>query len=231
MDSIDGTNDDGPNGMDNMDTIEFDPHDPANGATNSAGAPGRARWSGRTKRIVTSVAASTVLLSSGAAAGVALTGGASASTSGTSPGASSNSAAATTAASSLAGRCARLAQRLQNDNHAVAATRLRALCRNPLRRLLLVDGEHGELTFQTKAGPETIAFERGTIQAVSSSSMTVQAKDGTTWTWDFTTSTKVREARQAVGQDKLSTGETVLVAGQVVSGVNDARLIRIGRAS
>jgi len=230
MESIDGPHDDDPNGMDNMDTIEFDGHDPANGAPNPAGAPGRARWSGRTKRIVTSVAASTVLLGSGAAAGVALTGGASASTGGTSPGTASNSAATTTASSALAGRCARLAQRLQND-HPVGATRLRALCRNPLRRLLLVDGEHGELTFQTKAGPRTIAFERGTIQTVSSSSMTVQAKDGTTWTWDFTTSTAVREAHQPVGRDKLSTGETVFVVGQVVSGVNDARLIRIRDAS
>lgn len=231
MDSIDGTNDDGPNGMDNMDTIEFDRHEPANGAPNPVGPSGRARWSGRTKRIVTSVAASTVLLGSGAAAGVALTGGASASTGGTSPGTASNSAATTTAASALAGRCARQAQRLQSNEHPVAATRLRALCRDPLRRLLLVAGEHGVVTFQTKAGPKTIAFERGTIQAVSSSDMTVQAKDGTTWTWDFTTSTAVREAHEAVGRDKLSTGETVFVAGQVVSGVNDARFIRIRIAS
>jgi hypothetical protein len=40
----------------------------------------------------------------------------------------------------------------------------------------------------------------------------------------------VREAGSVVTRDKLSTGEQVLVGGQVVSGVNDARLIRIQKA-
>jgi hypothetical protein len=86
------------------------------------------------------------------------------------------------------------------------------------------------VTFQTKTGPKTIAVERGTIQSASSSAITVLAKDGTTWTWDLTSSTVVREAGSVVTRDKLSTGEQVLVGGQVVSGVNDARLIRIQKA-
>lgn len=218
MDSIDGTN-----GMDSMDTIEFDQPD-AGGAADRSRGP---RWTGRTKRVVTSVAASTVLLGSGAAIGVALTGGASASTSGTTPGMTANSTGTTTAASVAVGRCAKLAQRLQSHDHPLAATRLLTFCKNPLLRLALVGGEHGEVTFQTAAGPKTIAVERGTVQAISSSGITVQAKDGTTWTWEFTPNTAVRKDHQKVSQNSLSTGEMVLVAGPVVGGVRDVRLIRV----
>jgi len=226
MESTDGTN-----GMDNKDTIQFGQHEQGSGANASgpdlAQVPGPRKWSGRTRRVVTSVAAATVLLGSGAAVGVALTGGASAATGNTSPGTASTTAANTTSEAALAGRCAKLAQRLQSHGHQVSARRLQGFCRNPLLRLTLVGGAHGEVTFQTKNGPKTIAVERGTIEAVSSSNITVQAKDGTTWTWDFTTSTVVRNDHHAVGRDKLSTGETVLVAGPVVSGVHEARLIRI----
>jgi hypothetical protein len=228
MDSIDGTD-----GMDNMDTIQFDQPGSGSGASPGGGpGPRRARWSGRRKRVVTTVAASTLLLGSGAAIGVALTGGASAATGGTSPGTGSNTSATTTAAaSSLAGKCARLAQRLQSHGHRGAATQLRFLCRDPLRRLVLVGGEHGEVTFQTKAGPKTIAIERGTIQSTSAAGITVQAKDGTTWTWDYMTNTAVRDARHSVSRTSLTTGETVLVVGPVVSGVHDARLIRVRAGS
>jgi hypothetical protein len=225
--------------MDDMDTTQFEPYDPA-----STPAPAERR-SGRTRRVITSVAASAVLLGGGAGIGIALTGGASASTGGTSASAGGTSAsaggtasntaasgsAATTAYSVAAGRCARLEQRLRSNGHPNAANRVQAFCRRPLLRLALVGGEHGEVTFQTTAGPKTIAVERGTIQAVSASNMTVVAKDGTTWTWDFTSTTKVREAGQTVTTAKLSSGELVMVGGPVVSGAYDARVIRIRSAS
>lgn len=225
--------------MDNMDTTQFDPIDPAS----TPPAPPR-RWSGRTRRVVTSVAVSAVLLGSGAGIGVALTGGASASTggpsspsgspastTGASGNTSGNGSANTTAASAAATRCAKLEQRLRSNGHPKAANRLQAFCRRPLLRLRLVGGEHGEVTFQTKAGPKTIAIERGTIQSVSSSNMTVVAKDGTTWTWDFTTSTKVHDAGKTVPSTNLSMGELVFVGGPVVSGVYDARVVRVHPAS
>lgn len=227
MDSMDS--------MDNTDTTEFEQPDAASGP-GATGAPDptdtgrRAKWSGRTKRVVTTVAASAFLLGSGAAIGVALTGGASASTGGSSTGTTSTASGTTAAGSVAAGRCAKLQQRLRSHGHPVAATKLNAFCRDPLARLVLVGGAHGTVTFQTKSGPKIIAVERGTIQSVSSSAITVLAKDGTTWTWDLSTSTVVREAGSVVAQDKLSTGEQILVGGQVVSGVNDARLIRIGNA-
>jgi hypothetical protein len=225
--------------MDNMDTTQFDPIDPAS----TPPAPTR-RWSGRTRRVVTSVAVGAVLLGSGAGIGVALTGGASASTggpsspsgtpastSGASGNTSANGSAATTAYSAAVARCARLEQRLRSNGHPIAAHRIQAFCHRPLLRLRLVGGEHGEVTFQTKSGPKTIAIERGTIQAVSSSNMTVVAKDGTTWTWDFTTSTKVHQTGKTVPSTNLSTGQLVFVGGQVASGVYDARVVRILPAS
>ena len=231
----------GMDSMDNNDTIQFSQPDPAStpgGAASTAAdpaAPGdpasgpatpARRWSGRTKRVVTSVAASAVLLGSGAGIGMALTGGAAAST-GNGSVSTSASGSAATAAHSPAGRCARLVQRLRSNGHPKAASYVQAFCRRPLLRLALVGGEHGEVTFQTKSGPKTIAFERGTIQAVSSSSITVVATDGTTWVWDLASNTKLREARQQVSTAKLSMGELVLVAGPVVNGTHDARVVRI----
>ncbi len=212
--------------MDNMDTTRFEPIYPA------SPAPGATRRSGRTRRILTSVAAGAVLLGSGAGIGFAMTGGASASTGGSSNSASATgSTAATAVYSSAAARCAKLEQRLRSSGHPTVASRLQALCLNPLLRLALVGGEHGEVTFQTKAGPKTIAFERGTVQAVSSSAITVVAKDGTTWTWDLLSNTKMRDLPQTTASANLSTGELVIVLGQEVNGVHDARLIGIHTAS
>jgi hypothetical protein len=219
--------------MDSKDTIEFEQPQQAAVATaaDAAGAAGQVRRSGRTKRLITSIAASAVLLGGGAALGVALTGGASASTGNGSTSGAALTSATTSATSAAVGRCAKLVQRLHSHGHPVAAIRLRAFCLNPLLRLALVGGAHGEVTFQTKSGPKTIAVERGTIQSVTSSDIVVVAKDGTTWTWDLMTNTVVRESGQTVTRDKLTTGEKVLVGGPVVSGTHDARVIRIRSGS
>jgi hypothetical protein len=203
-----------------MDNPQSDPGDPAS-------APARAAWSGRTKRVGTSVAASAVLLGSGAAIGMALTGGASASTGTPTAGAS---ATAKAGAGPAGARCARLVRRLRATGHPAAGARLRAFCGSPLLRLAVVGGEHGEMTFQGKAGPKTIAVERGTVTSVTGSAIVVAAPDGTSWTWDFTASTVVREAGQPVARARLAAGDLVLVGGPVVTGVRDARLIRIRSA-
>jgi len=253
-------------GMDSKDTIEFNQPEPAGDAGNdptgaagndrTVGAsgglasgrvrwpgarwPGRAKWSGRTRRVVTTVAASAVLLGGGAGIGMALTGGASASTAnsqnvgsvtGTSIGAGTGTGATNAASTAAAGRCAKLVQALRNHDRLRAANGVQAFCRHRLLRLALVGAEHGEVTFQTKAGPKTFAFERGTIQAVTGSAITVMAKDGTTWSWDLTSSSKLRQAGHQVTTANLSTGEQILVAGPVVNGTRDATLIRIRDAS
>jgi hypothetical protein len=84
------------------------------------------------------------------------------------------------------------------------------------------------VTFKGKSSsPKTIAFERGTVESVTGSAVTVKAPDGTMWTWDLTASTTVRAAGQDTAQAKLATGDRIFVGGPVVSGARDARLIRI----
>jgi hypothetical protein len=183
---------------------------------------------GRTKRIVITVAASTILLGSGAALGMALTGGASASTG--SPTAST-SASATSATTTRAAKCLKIAGALLSSGHAKAASHAIAFCRRPLLRLALVGGEYGQVTYKGKSSPQTIAFERGTVESVSTTALTVSAPDGTTWTWDLTSGTKVRSNGSAVPESNLTSGGLVLVGGPVVNGVRDARLVRIRQAN
>jgi hypothetical protein len=108
--------------------------------------PAAPRRSGRTRRVATTIAASAVLLGSGAVIGIALTGGASASTGRSASGGTSalaGSSAAGTASSIAAVRCAKIAAKLRASGHPAAATRLHALCAEPLLRLALVGGEYG----------------------------------------------------------------------------------------
>jgi hypothetical protein len=95
-----------------------------------------------------------------------------------------------------------------------------------LRRLRALGGMYGSFTFQTKSGDETLAFERGTIQSISSSNIVVRAADGTTMTWQLVSDTVVRDHGKS-STSRLTSGELVFVGGPVVSGARDARLIVI----
>lgn len=143
--------------------------------------------------------------------------------------------------------CLAAAKRLAKTGHqATASTRLRACLREHharrlLRRLLLVRAEHGQITFKTKKGSRTVAFERGVIQTASSSSVVVKAADGTTLTWHLISKTAVvRAQRRAkdrvrvrgknrtvhrVSASALAAGQRVFVVGAVVGGTDEARLI------
>jgi Domain of unknown function (DUF5666) len=109
--------------------------------------------------------------------------------------------------------------------------KVRAFCSNPLVRLAAVGGEYGQVTFKGKTSPKTAAFERGTIESVTGSSFTVQAADGTTWTWDLIASTKMREAGHPNAQVELASGDRVLVIGLETTAGKDARLIQVRPAS
>jgi len=203
-----------------MDNLNLGPAEPA-------ATPDAPRRFGRTKRVAVTVAAAAVLLGSGAAIGIAATGGAAASTSGN----SSGNGAAAGVPSAMAAKCALLAAKLRSSGHPAMAMHLHALCTVPLLRLALVGGEYGQVTFSGKTAQKTLAFERGTVKSVNGSTMTVTAPDGTTWTWELTASTLVQAAHQPAGSVKPATGDRVFVGGPVVSGVKDARLIRVGGAS
>ncbi len=96
-----------------------------------------------------------------------------------------------------------------------------------LGRLRRLGGVDGEFTFHNKTGFHTLAFERGTVQSVSSSTVVIKAADGTTWTWQIVSDTVVRQNGAKTKTGALSAGETVFAGGPVVSGAKDARLIVI----
>ncbi len=182
----------------------------------------RRKTSGRVRRIAASGAAAAVLLGGGVAIGIAMTGGASAATSGS----------GSTQHQRAAAECQGLAALAKSNGHPIAAERIEALCRRSrLLRMVAAGGIYGSITFKAKDGTRTLAFERGTVASVADSVITVRAVNGTTWTWDITTSTVIRENGRKVALSRLADGERVLVAGQVVSGTNDARLVRIRAVS
>jgi hypothetical protein len=132
-------------------------------------------------------------------------------------------------------RCVAVARYLRATGHRAAArAQLRSCIRRFLRlrlrlRLRLLGGMHGQITVKTKTGTATIAFERGVIQSVTETSIVVKAADGTTWTWDFIARTVLFHAGHRVGVAALATGQRVFVAGPIVGGADDARLILIRR--
>jgi hypothetical protein len=108
-----------------------------------------------------------------------------------------------------------------------AARGLRRHCRRLAVLRRLARGVHGQLTYRTPGGFATLAFERGTIASVSGTTVTVTAADGTTWTWHLPSSTMIRRGGRRVTAAALARGQRVLAVGPVLSGQNDARLIRV----
>lgn len=126
-------------------------------------------------------------------------------------------------------RClaARAAARAAGLHRAAAGIRRACRLRFVLRALAL-RGVHGEFTFRGRSGFKTLAFERGTIQSVSSGrDIVVRAPDGTTWTWDLVSSTVVRESGHKTAASALTAGEQVWAGGRVSGSAKDARLIVI----
>jgi hypothetical protein len=100
-----------------------------------------------------------------------------------------------------------------------------------LARLRRLGGLYGQYTYETKTGPDTLAFERGTITSVGSGDVTVRAANGTSWTWELISTSVVRENGNKVAESTLATGDTVFAGGPVTNGARDARLIVIRKAA
>ena len=99
-----------------------------------------------------------------------------------------------------------------------------------LARLRHLGGIYGQYTYETKKGPGTLAFERGTITSVGSGDVVVRAADGTTWTWLLTGTSVVREQGAKEPESALAAGQTVFAGGPVTDGTRNARLIVIRKA-
>ncbi|MEO9139293.1 MAG: hypothetical protein ABI345_09530 [Jatrophihabitans sp.] len=89
-------------------------------------------------------------------------------------------------------------------------------------RKLLKRLEHAEITTQGKKGEVTHDLIRGTVMAVSTGSITVQAKDSTTESFVINSDTKFRERTKgqkpaASSVAKIATGDMVFVAGKAAT--------------
>jgi hypothetical protein len=117
-------------------------------------------------------------------------------------------------------------------SYATAANRdLARRVRRAIARLRALGGMHGEFTFETKKGPRTLAFERGTVLSVTGDDVTVQAADGTTWTWVLSGSSVVRQDGTRTSATALAHGELVFTAGAVSGATREALLIVIRPAA
>jgi hypothetical protein len=100
-----------------------------------------------------------------------------------------------------------------------------------LARLRRLGGMYGQFTYETKQGARTLAFERGTIASVAGGDVVVRAHDGTTWSWDLTATSVVRDDGKRTTESALAAGQQVFAGGPVTRGTRDARLIVIRKAS
>jgi len=131
--------------------------------------------------------------------------------------------------------CLRTARKLARSGHFAAARAKLLSCLSEyharwlllVRRLLLLGGVHGQITFMTKKGSRTVVFERGVIQTVSKNSTQVKAADGTVMTWTLISKTLIVRAKHLASTAALAVGQRVFVVGAVVGGADNARLIII----
>lgn len=113
--------------------------------------------------------------------------------------------------------------------HPRAAARRVALrrLRRALVRLRRLGGMYGQYSFETRKGPRTLAFERGTVSSVAGADVSVRAADGTTWTWVLTGASVVRRGGARTQATALAAGQRVFTVGVVSGGKRGARLIVI----
>lgn len=104
------------------------------------------------------------------------------------------------------------------------------LKRLAVRRALARNVEHGQVVVDTKDGEKTIDVQRGTVTAITDTTITVKCTDGFSETWTFGTPLHVIEHRTTVQPKDLAAGDTVGVAGAEVGGTVTANLIVIPNA-
>jgi hypothetical protein len=72
---------------------------------------------------------------------------------------------------------------------------------------------HGEFVVQTKDGVKTLVVQRGTVTAITDTSITVKSADGFTLTWTFGDKLRVVERRTTVQPKDVAVGTEVGVSG------------------
>ncbi len=70
---------------------------------------------------------------------------------------------------------------------------------------------HGDVVVRTKTGYATMALQRGTVQAVTATSMQVRSADGFTASYALTADTRVHKGRALSQPSDLAKGDVVIV--------------------
>jgi hypothetical protein len=104
------------------------------------------------------------------------------------------------------------------------------LRRLALRRELRKHVEHGQITVETKKGDQIIAVQRGTVTAISSTSVTVKSTDGFSLTWTIGSPVSVLDHGTKSDVNAIKTGETVGLAGTQADSTATARLIVVPKS-
>ena len=87
---------------------------------------------------------------------------------------------------------------------------------------------HGEFVVQTKDGLKTVVLQKGSVTALSATSVTVKSTDGYTVTWTINDQTRVRKDKAAAAATDLKSGLVVRVVGPKDGSATTARVIVIG---
>jgi len=95
------------------------------------------------------------------------------------------------------------------------------------RQYLRKNTLHGEVTVQGKDGVKTIVVQRGSVTAVTATSVSVKSTDGFTATWTFGDKLKIVQDKKAVAVSAVKTGAEIGVAGTKDGSADKARLIAI----
>ena len=84
---------------------------------------------------------------------------------------------------------------------------------------------HGEAVVKTEDGTKTVVVQRGTVTAITSTSVTVKSSDGFTLTWTFGNPFTVIKDRAKVDPGSVAVGSQVGVAGSKDGSATTARLM------
>ena len=93
------------------------------------------------------------------------------------------------------------------------------------KRALLKRALHGEVTVGGKKGTRVIDFQRGSVQSVSSTGITLKSTDGFTATYVVNAETKVRKDGAAAKIGDIKNGETVRVVALKSGSTDTARVV------
>jgi len=96
-----------------------------------------------------------------------------------------------------------------------------------VRRALARNVEHGEVVIDTKKGAQTVDVQRGTVTAITGTTVTVKSTDGFTWTWTFGSPLRVVEHRDTIQPKDVAVGAKVGVAGIKQGSTPTANLVVI----